>query len=307
MSKKTHLEKVEETKREAETKISTVISNAHQAKNDTVSLLKIGAVGAIGRLSQNLSAQTIRALQTVRDEKHFEALGFTRFDDFLDESEYSPMSYRQFNDREKLLLAEGDQVFDLLTQLKLSQKQRKMLGAGHIQIDETKGTVLIVTGEDLEEEVEEIELTDRTRLLQTLSALADQNSLLNVKTNRQREQIEKGVQETERLRKQVDEAKNKPGTVTFADLCIRVNTTIQLMCDFIPEASDLEMAHSGLYLESIKQSVEKLEKAFPLMEMTDSMREARVAKKLKNFPGSGSDENEFAVDFNDKDLADLME
>jgi hypothetical protein len=197
----TKLSKYNENRQAAEQNITTSLMANADKDSERKALLRLGAVGAIGRLAQNLNAQTIRALQDVRENKDFEALGFSRFDDFLNESEIAPMTYRQFYDREKLLLQEGDHVFDLMNSLKLSHKQRRLLGAGHIQIDEAKGTVIIVTGEDLEEETEEIELNDRTRLLQTLSALADQAALLNQKNSKQKQQIERGENQVEELKK----------------------------------------------------------------------------------------------------------
>src|SRR5436190_5540199 len=52
-----------------------------------------------GAIFSNLAAQEIRALEYFQKEKLHEALGFDTFNDFLDESEYAPVTKRQYYDR----------------------------------------------------------------------------------------------------------------------------------------------------------------------------------------------------------------
>ena len=303
----------EENRQLAEANITEKMVKVHTGEREQKSLIRLGAVGAIGQLAQTLSAQTIRALQTIRDDKDFEALGFKRFDDFLDESDVSPMSYRQFNDREQLLKKEGDQLFDLMNSLKLSHRQRRLLGAGHIQIDDKKGTVTIVTGEDLEEEVEEIELTDKTRLLQTLSALADQAAMLNIKASKQKQQIERGENQVEELKKKLDEVKNRPGTVSIFDMFMAVCRTLDAMTAMVKDANDEQKAHGEQYLDAIEMAVGRLKSAYgrkPYGEMSDAEIKKTVAKKVKGFSENASEENEFSKvteSLDDEELVDLME
>ena len=100
---KNKLAKFEENRQAAEENINQKLIAQNNNAEKERSLIMIGAVGAVNHIASTLTAQTMRGLQTIRDEKIFESLGFSRFDDFLNESEYSPMSYRQFIDREKLL------------------------------------------------------------------------------------------------------------------------------------------------------------------------------------------------------------
>src|SRR5947209_18364001 len=59
----------------------------------------LGAIRAMGRLGQSITAQTFRALIAFREEKGHEAVGFNRFDDFLENHPDSPMTKHQFYDR----------------------------------------------------------------------------------------------------------------------------------------------------------------------------------------------------------------
>ena len=305
---------LEKIKSDAAEKAVVNLQTVHTSEREQKSLIRLGAVGAIGQLAQTLSAQTIRALQTVRDDKDFEALGFTRFDDFLDESDVSPMSYRQFYDREKLLEKEGDHLFDLMNSLKLTHRQRRLLGAGHVQIDDKKGTVIIVTGEDLEEETEEIELTDRTRLLQTLSALADQAAMLNVKTTKQRVQIQKGEEQVEDLKKKLDDAKNRPGATTSYQMLMAASIAIDAFAVCVKGISDQQKnEESQLYLNTIRACVARLEHAYgrkTIGEMNETEIEKHVAKRMKNMSGNTPDDNKLAevtASLSDEELADLIE
>lgn len=194
--------KLEESKQAAEAGISESVSLMHTEQNRDRALMMFGAVGAINHIAKSLSAQTIRGLQKMREEKIFEAFGFTRFDDFLDGYENSPMSYRQFYDREKLLEKEGDELFDVLNDLRMSHRARKLLGSGNVALE--GNTVIVKTMNDDGDEIEEeIQIDDKTRLLQTLSALADQNANLNRKTDRQKTLIDKKDSQIEELSERI--------------------------------------------------------------------------------------------------------
>lgn len=303
----------------AEENISAKISQTNTRDKLNRQLIRLGMVAGVGRIAQTLSAQTIRALQKVRDDKDFEALGFSRFDDFLDESDISPMTYRQFNDREKLLETEGDDVFDLMNTLKLSHRQRKMLGAGHVQIDEAKGTVIIVTDKDGEENIEEIELVDRSRLLQTLSALADQNATLNAKTNKQKEKIERGEKEIEGLQKKLDSGSfSGKGESAHFGMFMSVLTPFNQMTDSIKKMTvieKVEIHEQGLiYLRSLNSALARLAQAYGHKQLQigfdEDASEKSLAKKVKRNSEDVSDENEFAsitADLNDDELEELMD
>lgn len=313
MTKK--LTKYEENRNVAESKITQQLMTASISSEKDRALVMIGAVSAVNQIAAILSSQTMRGLQHIRDEKVFESLGFTRFDDFLNESEYSPMSYRQFIDREKLLANEGDQLFDVLNTMKMSHKQRRLLGAGNVKIDEENGTVIVTTtvgpGDVSATRTEEIELSDRTRLLQTLSALADQNALLNDKTNKQKIKIERGEQDVIDLKKQLDEAKNRPGERSAEQLLfdqfMRVVNSIDALAVTVKEMPLVQkMQHEEVYLNSIQAAIGRLEAAYgrkTLGEMNEVDIKKHVAKRLKKISVPEDEEPTPA----DEELADLME
>ncbi|KAK0039533.1 hypothetical protein Bpfe_031018 [Biomphalaria pfeifferi] len=306
------LSKYEENRLSAEENINeAVVTNTDKTRSINA-LIRIGEVGAIGRLANNLTAQTIRALQIVRDNKDFESLGFKRFDNFLDESPVSPMSYRQFIDREKLLAQEGDFLFDLLNDLRLSHKQRRLLGAGNVQVDEEKGTVIVtasVGGVAEAVKTEEIDLQDRARLLQTLSALADQNSTLNETNIKQRQKIERGEKDVDDLKRKLDEAKSKPGERSIEQLhfdnFIRVVNSIDAMAATIKEFNPEDKAkHQEVYLDAIDGAILRLRAAY-------NKDAAPVSKRHKKVSAEKSEEVEdfadLAASMNDDELANLME
>lgn len=306
------LSKYEENRGLAEANINeSVVTNADN--NRTIhSAIRIGEVGAIGRLANNLTAQTIRALQIIRDNKDFEPLGFTRFDNFLDESPVSPMSYRQFIDREKLLAQEGDFLFDLLNDLRLSHKQRRLLGAGNVQVDEENGTVIVtasVGGVAESVKTEEIDLKDRARLLQTLSALADQCSQLTEKNIKQTQKIERGEKDVEDLKRKLDDAKNRPGERTidqihfdnFMRVCNAIDAMAATVKGFSPED---KLRHKGVYLDGIDGAVLRLKAAYGNEAATTAKRHKKVSAEKSE---EVEDFADLAASMNDDELANLME
>ncbi|MBK8810677.1 MAG: hypothetical protein IPN69_08085 [Acidobacteria bacterium] len=293
------LSKYEENRAAAEARINETITDAG-AKRDQ-NLLKLGAVGAVGRLAQHLNAQTIRALQHVRDEKMFDSLGFTRFDDFLNDSEISPMTYRQFNDREKLLLQEGDQLFDLMTSLKLSVKQRRLLGSGNVEVDDERGVVRIARLGDDEcaDDVEEIEITDRDRLLQTLSAVADQAAKLNDKVNKLEIRNQRGEAQNVDLRRQLDEARDRAGTVTLFDLALTASRTIEHMTSWIEDGNT---ENGETYLDMLRSAIVGYESAL----RGDDFKQVS-GKRAKSATANNDDVSGVVESLTDDELAGLMD
>lgn len=89
-------------------------------------------------ISTNLTAQTIRALEHFQQEDGYKALGYATFVDFLEKSEYSPMSKRQYYDRLALIRDNGDEIYDLLTSVGISVRAQKLLGHGELAIRDDK-------------------------------------------------------------------------------------------------------------------------------------------------------------------------
>jgi hypothetical protein len=157
----------------------------HTETERNAAIFILGGVRVADRIAASLGSETMRTLLRFQAEERYLALGYKDMVEFLTKSEYSPMTKHQFYDRKEILEREGDVVFNMLNDLGVSIRQRKLLGKGNIQLD---GDTVIVTT-DGEEEVS-IDLTDRRRLLETLTALADANADKSHKLERQQKAID---------------------------------------------------------------------------------------------------------------------
>lgn len=157
-------------------------------------------------ITANLSAQSIRAMERFQQEKRYEALGFTNFVDFL-ESEYSPISKRQYYDRLNLLDKNGDEIYDLLTSVGISVRAQKLLGNGDLAI---KGDRLVIGDKEVEAAnaglVKDIlnELFDERRSLIAEKTKAESN----LEKEKQKNRV--GEKENEKLRRRLDELDESP-------------------------------------------------------------------------------------------------
>lgn len=154
------------------------------------SLLYLGGMRAADRIASALSAQVMANLIAFEKEKMHEQMGYRRFVDFLDRSPYSPMTKHQFYKRREVFEREGEEVFDLMNDIGLPLARRKMLGRGQVRLE---GETVIVKdgGNELS-----IDLDDRARILETLSALADANA-------EKARRLERGREDYERLRRKI--------------------------------------------------------------------------------------------------------
>ncbi|QQS33525.1 MAG: hypothetical protein IPM50_02775 [Acidobacteriota bacterium] len=118
------------------------LTSAHQEKSRNDALFFLGRIKQNDHIAQavasNLSAQSIRALEHFQQERMYESFGYSTFVDFLEKSEWSPMTKRQYYDRLNTLRELGDEVFDLLTSAGISVRAQKLIGKGDITISEGK-------------------------------------------------------------------------------------------------------------------------------------------------------------------------
>lgn len=325
--------KIRDVQEEHAEEILSAHLDKHEQKKRDKALMMVGAFTVTNRIAQALSAELMRALIQFQEEKIYESFGYETFVDFLNDSEHSPMTKSQFYERKKVLEIEGDAAFDLLNSLSLPIQKRKLLGAGNVQVDGS--TVFITTqNPDGDDQIVEIELNDRTRLLQTLSALADQNTLLNAKSAKQKEKIEKGESEIENLQKKLDaggSGKGSNSSIEFESFMRIVNSTDALAATIEKEFTIIEReAHSEVYLDAIFASFLRLRAAYgrtdlvystqsaanperkPLAEMSQNEFQNHVAKKMKGYKGEPDDavDNEFSSitsNLNDEELEELMD
>lgn len=160
--------------------------DAHQEAQKMRAMFVLGGINIADKVAKVLDSEAIKSLIMFTEQKLFEPLGYTTVVEFLNESEYSPMSKAQFYERKALLENEGEAMFDLLTELGMSMRRRKLLGRGNVEISGDTAIIHTDGGDDIT-----VQLSDRTRLLETLSALADANAEKSIKLQRQSEKIDK--------------------------------------------------------------------------------------------------------------------
>jgi hypothetical protein len=147
-------------------------------------LITLGQVNLANKLVTSLQAQMIRELQDFRDNKKFEAFGFTRFDDFLDKYKFAPLGYDKFNRLEKLLKNEGDVLFDLYNTLGLPQTTRKLLA-------EKNGSEIIIDGNELIIGDNRADLSNLPDVKQLISEFVTDNNKLTAEKAKVQAKLEK--------------------------------------------------------------------------------------------------------------------
>lgn len=212
----------------------------HRQMSRERAIFVLGGIRATGKIAAALDADAIKGLILFQEQKGHEALGFDRFADFLNDSELSPMSKRQFYDRKDLLEKEGDVVFDLLNDLGVSIRKRKLLGKGNVEIDANAETVIIRDGD----EKTAIELRDRTRILETLSALADANADKSAKIERLQEKAERHEDKVRELYAEIDAEKARKMAAYASDphmiARVEMNLALGKMAQTAEKLSDIE-------------------------------------------------------------------
>jgi len=188
-------------------------------------LLFLGGMRAADRISASLSAQVMANLISFEKEKMHETLGFKRFAEFLDRSPYSPMTKHQFYKRREVFDREGEQVFDLMNEIGLPLARRKLLGRGVVRLE---GETVIV--QDGEEEIS-IELADRARILETLSALADANAEKSRK-------LDRGQEDYERLKRKMEERTPAQTRDEFERITLSATAMLSALAGLLSDASE---------------------------------------------------------------------
>lgn len=149
-------------------------------------LFILGNIRATDRIAKALGSQAMIAAFAFQKENLHADLGYPAFAEFLDESEFSPMSKHEFYERKKIFENEGVNLFDALNELEVPLKTRKLLGKGNIQLD---GETVVLIDPATSEEIR-FELKDKTRILETITALADSSADLRKKVESQKTKLD---------------------------------------------------------------------------------------------------------------------
>lgn len=148
-------------------------------------LLLLGGFKTASRIAHAINSEVMRSLEMFQQERIYEAFGYERFVDFLDNCEHSPMSKTQYYERKALLDKEGDQMFNIYSELGISIRKRKLLGKGNVEID---GENAIIRDEEGAETI--VPINDTARLMEVVTAVIDSKITLQHKFDRQKETIE---------------------------------------------------------------------------------------------------------------------
>lgn len=209
---------------------------AHRKAAELRAMFVLGGASIANRIAASLGAESMRAMIRFQEDKLYEPMGYSTFVEFLSESEYAPMTKSQFYERKAILEKEGDVLFDLLTEMGVSIRNRKLLGKGNVQID---GDSAIVT---LGDDVVSIELTDRTRLLEVITTVIDAKSDLQKKLDKQAEAIAKHDDKVRELYDEVDRVKaskvaevgQDPHSIAMVNLNFAYRALIEAVEDMTP-------------------------------------------------------------------------
>jgi len=239
---KTLSDKLAKKIREAEDEVAAEIESSRleefAAENQNRALFILGGVTVTNRLADALGSEAIKTLLRFQDEQLYLALGYSKMVDFLSESEFAPMSKQQFYDRKALLEKEGEQLFDMLTELGISIRKRKLLGKGNIEVS---GDTLIVHNGD---ESTEIAINDRASILEALTALADANAEKTVKLTVQQERIDKHDDKVRELHAENDRIRAAKIADFAADAHMTARVELGLafskFTDIVSKLSDIE-------------------------------------------------------------------
>ena len=142
-------------------------------------LLLLGGFKTAARIAVAINSEIMRSLELFQKEGIYEAFGYDRFAQFLDECEHSPMSKTQYYERKSLLDKEGDQMFNLYSELGISIRKRKLLGKGNVEID---GDNVIIHGSDGEDSI--VNIDDTARLMEIVTAVIDSKVEQSIKIER---------------------------------------------------------------------------------------------------------------------------
>lgn len=202
------------------------------------SLRLSGGFRAAMNISRLVGSEVIRGLERFQAEECWRDLGFESFAAYLASPE-SPMKKSTYYDLKGLLEREGDAVFDLYANLGLKPRVWKQLGTGQVEFD---GSMVRVKADDGEET--EIDITDRSRLLETLTALADANAEKSIKLERQKDTLAKHDDKVRELYDEIDKAKAAKAADFAADAHMTARVELGLafgrLTDIVSQMTDVE-------------------------------------------------------------------
>jgi hypothetical protein len=174
----------------------------HERARRDRAMQMFGAAKYAEGLRAHTATQIIEFLMMVEEEKLYLDYDHETFADFLENSPLSELSKSSYYRMRELYMKEGPQRFDLLSEWKIPARIRKLLTAGDIEID---GDEVVIGGE------ERVSLAEQTTIKAVIERqvkekleLAAANEKLTKKVEKQKEQINRGQEEYDELRRNFD-------------------------------------------------------------------------------------------------------
>ena len=150
-----------------------------------------------------ISSQTLRALEVFQKDRMYLDLGFDKFVDFLQDSEFSPMTKSQYYERKNLIDNEGDIVYDYLNSIGLSVSIRKLLASNDKEIT-IEGDFLVVGDEKLAIQESSSIKNILLEIANDNRKLKEENTKKQLKLEKAEQTINDGSKQVEQLRRQLD-------------------------------------------------------------------------------------------------------
>jgi hypothetical protein len=229
-----------------------LLSDEAKRKSRDQALLLLGGIRVADKIAHSISSQVMDALCVFQKERLYHSFGYVRFVDFLDESDYSPMTKNQFYKRKELFDLEGAQLFDLMNELGVSRAVRKQLASGDFDAITIEGNTLKI-GEQT------ADLSD-FRLIKSLiesysdevKKISQQNASAKEKVAKLEKTVEEGSKQVESLMRQLDHAPSEYEAAydSLIQSFVRFN-------DCVSGASDLERSKSDSQLETLWRFLEE--------------------------------------------------
>jgi len=197
----------------------------------------LGAIKGAGLISRSVSAEAIKSLQAMRDEKLYLFFNCQTFDDFLDHHPQSPMSYYQFHQREELLAKEGDLTFQLLNTLRVPAAKRKLLTAGEVNV---KGNEVEINGE-------RFSIANSIELRTLIVGILDEKAAVERELSKDKALIERGRKEVDKYKRENSELKETAarGGFVAADSSPHARALVSLLGDFQLLAQEVSRIDDG--------------------------------------------------------------
>lgn len=285
---------LEKIQGQAETALTVTLAEQQSAERTHNLIFLLGGIDAVHVISRNLTAAMIANLQRVRDEELYRDLGFSRFDDFLDNYERSPMKYKRFNYLEGVHKTLGGTEFDLLAGSGLSYRQMKQLAAGDIVIE---GKEVVIGGGDRVSLGDSRVVKDLVeKLITERAAEKAENEKLTKQVDKQKEQLERGRDEYDELRRNIDAAEQ--GSPYERALMAAIKAMITLTSEAEALDADEKAERAKPDLETLTSQFFQLQDAFgvkgmiryrsieadqkPVEEMTDEEKKATFFDRHAN-------------------------